>query len=42
MLFKQMVKRRTIPFPLHADAPEDEMNEILGSSERRAKLWDEL
>ena len=42
MLFKQMAKRRTIPFPLHADAPENEMDEILGPSERRAKLWDEM
>ena len=39
LLFKQMVKRRTIPFPLHADPPEDE---ILSSPERRAKLWDEF
>ena len=42
MLFKQMVKRRAIPFPLQADSPEDEINEILGLAERRAKLWDEL
>lgn len=39
MLFKQMAKRRTIPFPLHADAPEDE---IFSSAERRSKLWDEF
>ena len=39
MLFKQMAKRRTIPFPLHADAPEDE---IFSSPERRSKLWDEF
>jgi len=39
MLFKQMVKRRTIPFPLHADAAEDE---VFSSAERRSKLWDEL
>ncbi len=39
MLFKQMVKRRAIPFPLHADAPEDE---IFSSPERRSKLWDEF
>jgi addiction module RelB/DinJ family antitoxin len=39
LLFKQMVKRRTIPFPLHADAPE---NEIFTSAKRRSKLWDEF
>ncbi|MGA9777925.1 MAG: type II toxin-antitoxin system RelB/DinJ family antitoxin [Verrucomicrobiia bacterium] len=39
LLFKQMVKRRTIPFPLQADTPEDEM---LTSPERRARLWDEM
>jgi RelB antitoxin. len=39
LLFKQMVKRRAIPFPLQADAPEDD---ILGPVERRSKLWDEL
>lgn len=41
MLFKQMAKRRTIPFPLHADV-SGELDDILGSSERRAKLWDEM
>jgi antitoxin component of RelBE/YafQ-DinJ toxin-antitoxin module len=39
LLFKQMVKRRTIPFPLTADSPEDE---VVGPLERRAKLFDEL
>lgn len=39
LLFKQMVKRRTIPFPLHADTPEDE---VVGPLERRVKLFDEL
>jgi addiction module RelB/DinJ family antitoxin len=39
MLFKQMVKRRTIPFPLHADTPEDE---IFTSAERRNKLADQF
>jgi antitoxin component of RelBE/YafQ-DinJ toxin-antitoxin module len=39
LLFKQMVKRRTIPFPLHADAAEDE---IFSSPKRRTKLWDEF
>ena len=39
LMFKQMVKRRTIPFPLHADAAEDE---IFTSAERRNKLADEF
>jgi addiction module RelB/DinJ family antitoxin len=39
MLFKQMVKRRAIPFPLHADTPEDE---IFTSAARRNKLADEF
>ncbi len=39
LMFMQMVKRRAIPFPLKADAPEDE---VLSSAKRRAKLWDEL
>ncbi|HEV7923890.1 MAG TPA: type II toxin-antitoxin system RelB/DinJ family antitoxin [Verrucomicrobiae bacterium] len=39
LMFAQMVKRRTIPFPLAADSPEDE---ILGPVKRRAPLWDEL
>ena len=39
LLFKQMVKRRTIPFPLHADAPEDE---TFSSTARRNKLADEF
>ncbi len=39
LLFKQLVKRRRIPFPLHADAPEDE---VLGPARRRVELWDEL
>ncbi|MGH7951675.1 MAG: type II toxin-antitoxin system RelB/DinJ family antitoxin [Limisphaerales bacterium] len=39
MLFKQMVRRRTIPFPLQAETPEDE---IFTSAERRNKLADEF
>ena len=40
MLFKQMAKRRTIPFPLQSlDRPEDE---IFSSPERRNKLADEF
>lgn len=38
ILFKQMVKRRTIPFPLHADARENELNEVVGPAARRAEL----
>jgi addiction module RelB/DinJ family antitoxin len=38
MLFAQMVKRRSIPFPLQADSPEDE---LLSSRRRRSELWDE-
>jgi len=37
LLFKQMVKRRAIPFPIQADTPE---SEVLSSPERRSKLWD--
>ena len=37
LLFKQMVKRRAVPFPLQADAPEDD---VLGPVERRIRLWD--
>jgi addiction module RelB/DinJ family antitoxin len=39
LMFTQMVKRRAIPFPLHADNPEDE---VLSAPKRRAQLWDEL
>jgi len=39
MLFAQLVKRRAIPFPLHADSPE---SEVLGSARRRSELWDEM
>lgn len=39
LLFAQMVKRRTIPFPLQADPAEDE---VFTSPRRRAKLWDEI
>ena len=35
LLFKQMVKRRAIPFPLTADSPEDE---VVGPAARRAEL----
>ena len=39
LLFKQLVKRRRIPFPLQADAPEDE---VLGPLRRRVEMWDEM
>ena len=39
LLFTQMVKRRTIPFPLQADSAEDE---IMSPARRRAELWDQM
>lgn len=39
LMFKQMVKRRTIPFPIQADTLQDE---ILSSPRRRSALWDEM
>jgi antitoxin component of RelBE/YafQ-DinJ toxin-antitoxin module len=39
LLFKQMVKRRTIPFPLTADTLEDE---VLSSPARRNAIADEF
>ena len=39
LLFKQLVKRRAIPFPLQADAAEDE---AVGTPQRRSKMWDEM
>jgi antitoxin component of RelBE/YafQ-DinJ toxin-antitoxin module len=39
LMFKQMVKRRTILFPIHADTLEDE---ILSAPRRRTALWDEI
>lgn len=39
LMFKQLVRRRAIPFPLSADAPEDDA--FLRSPKGRAKLWDE-
>jgi antitoxin component of RelBE/YafQ-DinJ toxin-antitoxin module len=39
LLFKQKVKRRRIPFPLHADSLEDQ---FFTSAERRNKLADEF
>lgn len=39
MMFTQMVKRRTIPFPLQADSPE---SEILSPARRRSEMWDAM
>jgi addiction module RelB/DinJ family antitoxin len=39
LMFRQMVKRRAIPFPLQADAPE---SEALSSARRRSAMWDEM
>lgn len=40
IMFKQLVKRRAIPFPIQADSPEDDV--IVRSNAERARLWDEL
>ncbi len=39
LLFVQLVKRRTIPFPLTADTPEAE---VLSPAQRRAELWNQM
>jgi len=39
LMFKQLVKRRTVPFPLLADSAEDE---ILSPAGRRASMMDEM
>jgi antitoxin component of RelBE/YafQ-DinJ toxin-antitoxin module len=39
LLFKQLVKRRAIPCPLQADAPEDEM---MRPPKRRSQMWDKM
>ena len=39
LLFVQLVKRRTIPFPLQADPSEDLE---IGSARRRSEMWDEM
>ena len=39
LFYKQIVKRRAIPFPVQADAPEDE---ILSPAARRNALADEF
>ena len=39
LMFKQLVKRRAVPFPLQADTPE---SEILSTAQRRSQLWDSM
>ncbi len=39
LFYKQIVKRRAIPFPVKADSPEDE---VLASAKRRNALADEF
>ena len=39
LMFAQMVKRRTIPFPVAADSPDEE---ALRPAKGRAELWDEM
>jgi len=39
LFYRQIIKRRAIPFPLQADNPEDE---VLSSVVRRNKLADEF
>jgi addiction module RelB/DinJ family antitoxin len=39
LFYKQIIKRRAIPFPVKADCPEDE---VLSSSDRRNALADEF
>jgi addiction module RelB/DinJ family antitoxin len=39
LFYKQIIKRRAIPFPVKADCPEDD---ILSTAERRNALADEF
>jgi antitoxin component of RelBE/YafQ-DinJ toxin-antitoxin module len=39
LFYKQIIKRRAIPFPVQADSPEEE---ILSPAARRNKLADEF
>ena len=39
LMFRQLVKRREIPFPLQADTPESEM---LSSARRRSEMWNAM
>ena len=39
LFYKQIIKRRAIPFPVQADSPEDE---VLSTAARRNQLADEF
>ena len=39
LMFTQLVKRRTVPFPLMADSAEDE---VLSPTKRRAAMLEEM
>ena len=39
LFYKQIIKRRAIPFPVQADPPEEE---VLSSADRRNSLADEF
>ena len=39
MMSRQKAERRAIPFPLQADAPE---NEVLTPARRRSQMWDAM
>jgi len=39
LFYKQIVKRRAIPFPVQADSPEDD---VLSSAARRNSMADEF
>jgi antitoxin component of RelBE/YafQ-DinJ toxin-antitoxin module len=39
LMFKQLVRRRTVPFPLLADSAEDE---VLSPASRRAAMLNEM
>jgi len=39
LFYKQIIKRRAIPFPVQADSPEDE---VLSPASRRNALADEF
>jgi antitoxin component of RelBE/YafQ-DinJ toxin-antitoxin module len=39
LMFKQLVKRRAVPFPLQADPPEAE---VLSAPKRRSEMWDAM
>jgi antitoxin component of RelBE/YafQ-DinJ toxin-antitoxin module len=39
LMFRQLVKRRAIPFPLQADTPE---SQVLSPAPRRSQMWDAM